>query len=254
MLDASDDNATLLPVWSRRRSADDFIDADSRFTDRRRSECAFQAGWYRPWSAAARQRLVAARIRLGGGAVVVVVRRDPPDLPGFGLTGRGRTATTASRRMRNRCGVPGFPRVGRLRWWAIAGWQRRVEFRAGLAAAGAAAGADQCDRLPGQVAAVGLRLARNPATRALLRRVAPRSAPSAICGRRWGPGSAIVDETMVDRVHAMLMRSGNRDAFIDFANTDQIDRAGEIPRITSPTLISAQRHDRRPAPSPRYRA
>jgi pimeloyl-ACP methyl ester carboxylesterase len=34
-----------------------------------------------------------------------------------------------------------------------------------------------------------------------------------------------------------LTRKGNQGAFIDFANTDQIDRTGDIARITAPTLI-----------------
>jgi pimeloyl-ACP methyl ester carboxylesterase len=70
----------------------------------------------------------------------------------------------------------------------------------------------------------------------LLRRMASRSATERNLRSAVGPGSTIVEEAMVDRVHALLSRPGNRDAFIDFANTDQLDRTGEIPRITAPTL------------------
>ncbi|MEU6827186.1 alpha/beta hydrolase [Nocardia beijingensis] len=52
-----------------------------------------------------------------------------------------------------------------------------------------------------------------------------------------GPAFDGVDEVMVDRVHAMSIRPGNREAFIDLANTDQIDRTADIPRITTPTLV-----------------
>ena len=52
-----------------------------------------------------------------------------------------------------------------------------------------------------------------------------------------GQGSTAVDAAMVDRVHALLSRPGARDAFIDFANTDQPDRSGELPTIATPTLV-----------------
>jgi pimeloyl-ACP methyl ester carboxylesterase len=84
---------------------------------------------------------------------------------------------------------------------------------------------------------LGLKLARNPVTRALLRRMASRSATERNLRSAVGPGSTIVDEAMVDRVHALLTRPGNRDAFIDFANTDQLDRTAEMARIAVPTLI-----------------
>jgi len=46
-----------------------------------------------------------------------------------------------------------------------------------------------------------------------------------------------VDDAMVDRVHALTSRPGNRSAFVDFANTDQPDRSAEIPKIAVPTLV-----------------
>jgi pimeloyl-ACP methyl ester carboxylesterase len=47
----------------------------------------------------------------------------------------------------------------------------------------------------------------------------------------------VVDDGMIDRVHAMASRPGNRGAFVDFANTDQVDRAQEISRLSAPTLV-----------------
>ncbi|MGK8503672.1 alpha/beta fold hydrolase [Nocardia asiatica] len=52
-----------------------------------------------------------------------------------------------------------------------------------------------------------------------------------------GPHSGIVDQAMVDRAHRLWNRPGNRSAFVDFVNTDQPDRTGEIPAISVPTLV-----------------
>jgi pimeloyl-ACP methyl ester carboxylesterase len=56
-----------------------------------------------------------------------------------------------------------------------------------------------------------------------------------------GANSAIVDDAMVDRVHALTSRPGNRSAFVDFANTGQPDRSAEIPSIAVPTLVLCRR-------------
>lgn len=83
----------------------------------------------------------------------------------------------------------------------------------------------------------GLRLARMPLLRPLLRRWLPRSATRANLRTIVGQGSTIVDEAMVDRVHDLMSLPGNRSAFVDFANTTQTDRSAEIPRIATPTLV-----------------
>jgi len=83
----------------------------------------------------------------------------------------------------------------------------------------------------------GVRLARNPLLRPLLRRWMPRRAVERSLRSAVGPRSTIVDDAMVDRVHRLTSRPGNRSALIDLANTDQRDRSAEIPRIAAPTLI-----------------
>jgi pimeloyl-ACP methyl ester carboxylesterase len=81
-----------------------------------------------------------------------------------------------------------------------------------------------------------IRLARNPVIGQLLRRWGPRAAVArnlrSAAGRK-----ALVDDAMIDRVHAMASRPGNRSAFVDFANTDDVDRAREITSISVPTLV-----------------
>jgi pimeloyl-ACP methyl ester carboxylesterase len=81
-----------------------------------------------------------------------------------------------------------------------------------------------------------IRLARNPVIGQLLRWWGPRGGVArnlrSAVGRK-----GVVDDAMIDRVHAMASRPGNRGAFVDFANTDQVDRSQEISRISVPTLV-----------------
>jgi pimeloyl-ACP methyl ester carboxylesterase len=81
-----------------------------------------------------------------------------------------------------------------------------------------------------------IRLARNPVVGHLLRRWGPRGGVArnlrSAVGRK-----GVVDDAMIDRVHAMASRPGNRGAFVDFANTDHVDRSHEISRISVPTLV-----------------
>lgn len=83
----------------------------------------------------------------------------------------------------------------------------------------------------------GMSLARSPWVRPILRRAMPRGAVERNLRDAVGPGSTIVDDAMVDRVHGFWSRPGHRGAFVDLVNTDQIDRTGELARITAPTLV-----------------
>ena len=240
MLDASDDNGNTVAIMVRRRSTDDFIDADSRFT----TVDGLNVHYKRAGTGPVVLLLHGSGSSLHGFDSVAALLSSSfdvirPDLPGFGLTGprpgrdyRIQTYAKTVAAFLDSLGVRAASVVGNslggnVAWNFALDYAPRVRRLVLINATG----------YPDKSLPLGLRLARNPATRALLRRVAPRSATERNLRSAVGPGSAIVDETMVDRVHAMLMRSGNRDAFIDFANTDQIDRAGEIPRITAPTLI-----------------
>jgi pimeloyl-ACP methyl ester carboxylesterase len=81
-----------------------------------------------------------------------------------------------------------------------------------------------------------IRLARNPVIGQLLRRWGPRS--GVVRNLRSAAGrTEVVDDAMIDRVHAMASRPGNRAAFVDLANTDQVDRSHEISRISVPTMV-----------------
>ncbi len=162
-----------------------------------------------------------------------------PDLPGFGRTGprpdrdyRVRTyAATIARFMTElalpRFAVAGNSLGGNIAWNLALDHPERVEALVLINATG----------YPGKTLPAGLRLARNPLLRPLLRRWLPRSATARSLRDAVGPHSTIVDEAMVDRVHALSGRTGNRSAFVDFANTDQPDRSAEIARLSVPTLV-----------------
>jgi pimeloyl-ACP methyl ester carboxylesterase len=81
-----------------------------------------------------------------------------------------------------------------------------------------------------------IRLARNPVIGRLLRRWGPRGAVARNLRGAVGR-TGVVDDAMIDRVHAMAGRPGNRGAFVDFANTDQVDRSREISLVSVPTLV-----------------
>lgn len=84
---------------------------------------------------------------------------------------------------------------------------------------------------------LAMRLARNPFLKPLLRRWGSRKATEKSLRKLVGEGMARIDDAMVDRIHAMMSRKGNRAAFVDFANTRQTDRTHEISGIKVPTLI-----------------
>lgn len=162
-----------------------------------------------------------------------------PDLPGFGRTGPrpdrdyrvGTYARTIARFM-TALHVPHFAVAGNslggnIAWNLALDAPERVD---GLVLVNATG-------YPGKSLPAGLRLARNPLLRPVLRRWLPRSATERGLREAVGPKSAIVNDAMVDRVHALTSRPGNRSAFVDFAGTAQPDRSGEITRITVPTLV-----------------
>ena len=161
------------------------------------------------------------------------------DLPGFGRTGprpdrdyRVRTYAGTVARFTTALGLPHFAVAGNslggnIAWNLALDAPERVDALVLVNATG----------YPEKTLPAGLRLARNPLLRPLLRRWLPRSATERGLREAVGPKSAIVDDAMVDRVHALTNRPGNRRAFVDFANTAQPDRSADIPNISVPTLV-----------------
>ena len=162
-----------------------------------------------------------------------------PDLPGFGLTGpradrdyRVPTYAATMARFMEALGVARYSVAGNSLGGNIA-WNLAL---------------DHPDRLTGLVLInatgypektlpAGIRLARNPVLRPLLRRWMPRAAVERNLRSLVGSRSDIVDDAMVDRAYRLMSRPGNRSAFVDLANTNQPDRSREITAISVPTLV-----------------
>ncbi|MEU2038809.1 alpha/beta fold hydrolase [Nocardia niwae] len=224
----------------RRVAVDDYIDPDSRFASVEGHTIHYKrAGTGQPMlllhgsgSSLHCFDLVAATLS----SSFDVIR---PDLPGFGLTGprtdrdyRVQTFVETVAAFLDALEVPqasvvGNSLGGNIAWNFALDHPRRVDRLVLINATG----------YPGKSLPLALRLARNPIGRLLLPRLASRSATERNLRSAVGSRSSVVDEAMVDRVYAMLTRPGNQQAFIDFANTDQLDRTAEIPSITTPTLV-----------------
>jgi pimeloyl-ACP methyl ester carboxylesterase len=161
------------------------------------------------------------------------------DLPGFGLTGArpdGDYTIEAYVRLLDRfldrhAGGPvvlvGHSLGGRIAWTYALEHAGRLSGLVLMNATG----------YPEKSVPLALRLPRNPLLRPILRRVGSRRMTAKNLRSAVGANSNAVDDTMIDRVHALMSRPGNRGAFVDFANTDQRDRSAEIRRITTPTLV-----------------
>ncbi|MFI5621581.1 alpha/beta fold hydrolase [Streptomyces sp. NPDC051567] len=162
-----------------------------------------------------------------------------PDLPGFGLTGprpdrdyRVPAYASTVDRFMEALGVPGYAVVGsslggNIAWNLALDHPARVDALILVNATG----------YPEKSLPQGLRLARSPLLRPLLRRWLPRGVTERNLRSLVGPRAVVVDDAMVDRVHALTSLPGNRSALIDFANTVQADRSPEIPRISVPTAV-----------------
>lgn len=161
------------------------------------------------------------------------------DLPGFGLTGPRRDrdyristfVTFVDRFMSalsiERFSIAGNSLGGNIAWNFALDYPGRVESLVLMNATG----------YPEKSLPSAMRLARNPLLKPLLRRWAPRKATENSVRKLVGSKMKQIDDAIVDRMHAMMSRQGNRAAFVDLANTQQVDRTQEISRIKAPTLI-----------------
>ncbi|GAB2552596.1 alpha/beta fold hydrolase [Nocardia heshunensis] len=224
---------------NRRQTADDYIDADSRFTTVEGLDVHYKRAGAGPavvllhGSGSSLHHF--DEVAAGLASSFDVIR---PDLPGFGLTGprpdrdyHVQTYIHTVAAFMDALGIKTATLVGNslggnIAWNFTLDYPDRVHALVLINATG----------YPGKSLPLGIKLARNPVTRQLLRRMTSRAATERNLRQAFGPGVK-VDAATIDRVHAMLSRPGNLDAFIDFANTDQIDRTAEIPRITTPTLV-----------------
>lgn len=161
------------------------------------------------------------------------------DLPGFGLTGPRRDrdyristfVTFVARFMSalsiERFSIAGNSLGGNIAWNFALDFPDRVESLVLMNATG----------YPEKTLPAAMRLARNPLLKPILRWWAPRKATENSVRKLVGSKMTRIDDALVDRMHAMMSRRGNRAAFVDIANTQQADRTVEISGIKAPTLI-----------------
>ncbi|TGK36651.1 alpha/beta fold hydrolase [Leptospira andrefontaineae] len=161
------------------------------------------------------------------------------DLPGFGLTGARPDrdyyieaySSTIARFMETlnipRYAVVGNSLGGNIAWNLALDYPQHIEAIVLINATG----------YPEKSLPKGLRMARNPFLRPILRRWTPRSAVERNLRSIVGAESNIVTDEMIERVFQLMSLPGNRSAFIDFANTDQTDRSSQIANISIPTLV-----------------
>lgn len=161
------------------------------------------------------------------------------DLPGFGLTGprpdRDYRIGTYSRTVLrfldalgiDRCAIVGNSLGGNIAWNMALDAPDKVGALVLVNATG----------YPMKHLPKGMQLARKPWIRPVLRRFVPTRMVERSLRDAVGPQSTIVDDAMVARVHRMWSQPGNRSAFVDVVNTDQVDRTAELGSITAPTLI-----------------
>ena len=162
-----------------------------------------------------------------------------PDLPGFGLTGprphgdyRVATYAATMAQFMKKLDVPRYAVAGNSLGGNVA-WNLALDYPERLRALVLV----NATGYPEKSMPVGMRLARNPVVRPLMRAWMPRRMVERGLHQAVGPNSTIVDDAMVTRVHHLWNQPGNRSAFVDFVNTDQPDRSAEITCITVPTLV-----------------
>lgn len=161
------------------------------------------------------------------------------DLPGFGLTGpqpdrdyRISTYTKTVARFMDELGVGRFAALGNslggnIAWNLALDLPSRVDALVLVNATG----------YPIKALPKGMQLARKPWIRPVLRRFLPRGMVEKNLRQAVGRTSTIVDDDMVSRVHRLWSQPGNKSAFVDFVNTNQLDRSGRLGEIRCPTLI-----------------
>ncbi len=83
---------------------------------------------------------------------------------------------------------------------------------------------------------LAFRLANTPVLNKFMLRVTPKSLVESSLEEVYHNDNKVTDK-LVDRVHALQLRRGNRQAFIDKSSFDYADRSADLKNIQCPTLI-----------------
>ncbi|MEO1262674.1 MAG: alpha/beta hydrolase [Bacteroidota bacterium] len=167
------------------------------------------------------------------------------DLPAFGLTGPNEKGDYSIKSYRNFLNsffrqlqidtfyLAGNSLGGRIAWDYSVAYPDQVKKLVLLDAAGA-----PNDR--GEPAV--FKLAKNPFTAFLLKNILPKSFIEKNIKEVYFDQSKIT-QAIIDRYHALALRTGNRQAFIDRTKTPYSDASGHLAKINCPTFIMWGEHD-----------
>lgn len=89
---------------------------------------------------------------------------------------------------------------------------------------------------------LAFRLANIPVVNKLMLRVTPKSLVESSLEEVYHNDNKVTDE-LVNRVHSLQLRRGNRQAFIDKSSYEYADRSADLKNINCPTLIQWGKHD-----------
>ncbi|MEL6864374.1 MAG: alpha/beta hydrolase [Bacteroidota bacterium] len=161
------------------------------------------------------------------------------DLPAFGLTGPHPTrdySLSAYTQFLNAfldkmaidsCYLAGNSLGGRIAWEYVVAYPNRVKKLILLDATGY----PSTQKMP-----FAFRVARTPLVNQIMLKVTPKSLYTKSIKEVYAD-DAKVNSALIDRYFELSLRAGNRQAFVDRANTDFDDHSAQIPQISIPTLI-----------------
>ena len=89
---------------------------------------------------------------------------------------------------------------------------------------------------------LAFRMANMPVINKLMLRVTPKSLVESSLEEVYHNDNKVTEE-LVNRVHSLQLRRGNRQAFIDKSSYEYADRSADLKNIKCPTLIQWGKHD-----------
>lgn len=163
------------------------------------------------------------------------------DLPGFGLTGRNQTDTYSIEYYANllhhfmdslqieKAHIAGSSLGGQIAYDFTADHPERVQKLILISPTGVTNANDKSISMP-------FLMAQTPLLKHSLKYITPRFIVEKSLKEVYGDDSKLTDQT-IDLSHNMLLRKGNREAFISRMNTVDADNLHKLAKIQAPTFI-----------------
>ncbi|MBB6610967.1 alpha/beta hydrolase [Pontibacter sp. Tf4] len=163
------------------------------------------------------------------------------DLPGFGLTGRNQTDTYSIAYYADlllhfmdslnidKAHIAGSSLGGQIAFDFAADHPERVQKLILISPTGVTNANDKSISMP-------FLMAQTPVLKHSLKYITPRFIVEKSLKEVYGDDSKLTDQT-IDLSHAMLLREGNREAFIARMNTVDVDNLHKLAHVQAPTFI-----------------